>query len=130
MTSTNCSSPLGAKELGVRGGWTRRTVLRGLAVIFAAVGLPRAASALNRAIAPPALQPIGPLEFLSENEHAFVAAACARFVPADDTGPGALEADAPRYITANWPHQAAVPRPGTWRGPFSPASPAMAGRSI
>lgn len=120
MVPTNRSSPLGMDELRARWGLTRRTVLRGLAVIFATVGLPRAASALARAIAPPALQPIGPLEFFSENEYAFVAAACARFVPADDTGPGALEADAPRYID----RKLAAPGGGAaaWymEGPFQP----------
>jgi gluconate 2-dehydrogenase gamma chain len=102
---------------------TRRTVLRGLAVIAAAAGLPRAAYAIGRAIEPPALQPIGKLQFFTEAEYAFVAAAAARFVPADDAGPGALEADAPRYID----RKLAAPGGGAaaWYmdGPFEPGVP-------
>ncbi|MGI9383435.1 MAG: gluconate 2-dehydrogenase subunit 3 family protein [Methyloligellaceae bacterium] len=102
---------------------TRRTVLRGLAVLAGAVGLPRVAHAVARAIEPPALQPIGPLQFFTEKEYAFVAATATRFVPADDTGPGALEADAPRYID----RKLAAPGGGAaaWYmdGPFEPGMP-------
>ena len=114
---------------------TRRMVLRGLAVIAAAAGLPRAAYAISRAIEPPELQPIGPLQFFTEAEYGFVAAAASRFVPADDTGPGALEADAPRYIdrklaapgggAAAWymdaPFEAGVPTQG-WQLDLTPAA--------
>jgi len=120
MAPTSRSFPPETEKLGPRWGLTRRTVLRGLAFIFATAGLPRLASALARAIAPPALQAIGPLEFLTEAEYAFVAAACAGFVPADETGPGALEADAPRYID----RKLAAPGGGAaaWYmdGPFEP----------
>ena len=36
--------------------------------------------------------------FFNADEAAFVEAACARLIPADDLGPGALEADAPYFI--------------------------------
>ncbi|MPZ41514.1 MAG: gluconate 2-dehydrogenase subunit 3 family protein [Rhizobiales bacterium] len=123
MAPTSHSSPPKIEELEPRWRLTRRTILRGLAFVVAAVGLPRFGSAIARAIAPPTLQPIGPLEFFTDAEYAFVAAASARFVPANDTGPGALEADAPRYID----RKLAAPGGGAaaWYmdGPFEPGMP-------
>lgn len=72
--------------------------------------------------------------FFNAEEGAFVEAAAARLIPADETGPGALEADVPFYIDRQlagaWGAGAGLYRAGPWkRGtpeqgyqlPFTPA---------
>jgi gluconate 2-dehydrogenase gamma chain len=72
--------------------------------------------------------------FLNADEAAFVEAAVARLIPADDIGPGALEADVPVYIDRQlagaWGEGARLYQAGPWRSvpaemgyqlPFTPA---------
>lgn len=75
-----------------------------------------------------------PYAFLNADDAAFIEAAVARLIPADETGPGALEADVPAYIDGQlagaWGAGAGLYRQGPWqRGkseqgyqlPFTPA---------
>ena len=80
---------------------SRRSVLIGLAQLFAAVGLVRPALALEgyaHAIQPPRLDTDGALRFFTPAEHAFVDAMAGRIVPADASGPGAREAGSAYFI--------------------------------
>lgn len=64
--------------------------------------------------------------FFTAKEWAFVQAAVARLIPADDLGPGALEAGAPEFIDRQM--QTAYARGGLWymQGPFAAdAAPEM-----
>jgi len=70
--------------------WSRRAVLRGTAAVGAVTALPPRvlAQAANAA----------PYANLSAAEAATLEAIVARLIPADENGPGALEAGAARYI--------------------------------
>lgn len=68
--------------------------------------------------------------FFTAEEWAFVQAAVARLIPADDLGPGALEAGAPEFIDRQM--QTAYARGGLWymQGPFAAdAAPEMSYQS-
>ena len=75
-----------------------------------------------------------PYSFFNADEAAFIEAAVARLIPADETGPGALEADVPVYIDRQlagaWGAGADLYRSGPWQTgkpeqgyqlPFTPA---------
>lgn len=66
-----------------------------------------------------AYQPV----FFTAEEWLFVQAAVARLIPADDLGPGALEAGAPEFIDRQM--QTAYARGGLWymQGPFAADAP-------
>jgi len=72
--------------------WSRRAVLRGGAVVGAVTALPPRVLAQAEAQAPYAT--------LTPAEAATLEAIVSRLIPADSTGPGALEAGAARYIDA------------------------------
>lgn len=72
--------------------------------------------------------------FLNTDEAAFLEAACARLIPADDSGPGALEAGVVNYLDKQlggaWGAGERLYRSGPWKGgtpsqgyqlPFTPA---------
>lgn len=75
-----------------------------------------------------------PYSFFNSDEAAFIEPAVARLIPADETGPGALEADVPVYIDRQlagaWGSGADLYRSGPWQAgkpeqgyqlPFTPA---------
>lgn len=75
-----------------------------------------------------------PYSFFNADEAEFIEAAVARLIPADETGPGALEADVPAYIDRQlagaWGAGAGLYRSGPWQSgtpeqgyqlPFTPA---------
>ena len=75
-----------------------------------------------------------PYSFFSTDEASFIEAAVARLIPADDAGPGALEADVPNYIDQQlagaWGAGERLYRSGPWQPgkptqgyqlPFTPA---------
>lgn len=72
--------------------WSRRAVLRGGAVVGAVTALPARVLAQAEAQAPYAT--------LTPAEAATLEAIVSRLIPADASGPGALEAGAARYIDA------------------------------
>jgi gluconate 2-dehydrogenase gamma chain len=108
---------------------TRRSFLKGASAV-AAAGL---ASACDRSSAP-----VAPLRaqytFFNAEEASFVESAVARLIPADETGPGALEANVPVYIDRQlagaWGAGERLYRSGPWQQgkptqgyqlPFTPA---------
>jgi gluconate 2-dehydrogenase gamma chain len=70
--------------------WSRRAILRGTAALGAAAALPREglAQALD----------VAPYRNIYPNQAATLESLVSRLIPADATGPGALEAGAARYI--------------------------------
>jgi gluconate 2-dehydrogenase gamma chain len=75
-----------------------------------------------------------PYSFFNADEASFIEAAVARLIPADDAGPGALEADVPAYIDRQlagaWGAGERLYRSGPWQAgkptqgyqlPFTPA---------
>ncbi len=105
-------------------GFDRRSFLRtvGAASLAPASALP--ASAVPPIAAPPGAmgesQNQEPLYlFFNADEAAFVEAACERLIPADATGPGALEAWVPNYIDKQlggaWGSGERLYRDGPWR---------------
>ena len=89
-------------------GFSRRTLLTRVAVIGAGAVVSRARAAAQTRPAPPgsdAGRPDAgpsrerePLETFTPTEAAIVEAIAARVIPSDETGPGAVEARAARYI--------------------------------
>ena len=82
----------------------------------------RAAGATGLAAALPLrveAQAAGPYLFFAPAEAAFIEAAVARLIPADELGPGALEAGVPSYIDRQlagpWGKGARLYRSGPWR---------------
>ncbi|PLR30173.1 gluconate 2-dehydrogenase [Chimaeribacter coloradensis] len=64
--------------------------------------------------------------FFTAEEFAFIKAAVARLIPADDRGPGALEAGAPEYIDRQMSTPYATGSNWYMQGPFNPdADPAL-----
>src|SRR4051812_46285711 len=95
---------------------SRRSFLK--AAGAAAAGL---AAACDRS-APPQQQPAAPrtsYTFFNADEAAFVEAAVARLIPADDSGPGAIEAGVPEYIDRQlagaWGAGERLYRSGPWQ---------------
>jgi gluconate 2-dehydrogenase gamma chain len=103
----------------------RRAFLRGAASLapLAAFG---ASAAISEDVAAPAATPAlndyAP-SFFTPAEWGFLNAACARLIPQDDNGPGAIEAGVPQYID----RQMGTPwaEGGTWymQAPFLEAKP-------
>jgi len=65
--------------------------------------------------------------FFNADEWAFLRAAVARLIPADALGPGALEADVPRYIDRQMATPWAEGRLWYMQGPFEPSAPPTMG---
>ncbi|HVO47760.1 MAG TPA: gluconate 2-dehydrogenase subunit 3 family protein [Steroidobacteraceae bacterium] len=96
---------------------------------------PPAAAAATSAPAPAAADTEAPLYlFFNAEEAAFIEAACERLIPADETGPGALEAWVPNYLDKQlggaWGAGERLYRSGPWQAgtpsqgyqlPFTPA---------
>ncbi len=103
----------------------RRAFLRGAASLapLAALG---AKAALTEDVAAPAATParndFAPA-FFTPAEWGFLNAACARLIPADDNGPGAIELGVPQYIDRQM--GTAWAEGGIWymQGPFLEAKP-------
>ena len=87
----------------------------------------------RRPNSPPRRRP-APYLFFNAEEAAFIEAACERLIPADDDGPGALEAGVPNYIDKQlggaWGAGERLYRSGPWQPgtpsqgyqlPFTPA---------
>lgn len=107
---------------------SRRAFLKGAGAAAAAMVAP----GCERATPPAGQRP--PYSFFNADDAAFIEAAVARLIPADATGPGALEAGVPAYIDAQlagaWGAGEGLYRGGPWqRGkpeqgyqlPFTPA---------
>jgi gluconate 2-dehydrogenase gamma chain len=107
---------------------SRRNFLKSAGLAAATVSTSPAALAAN----PPAEK--SPYTFLTPEEAAFVEAATARLIPADEAGPGAVQADVPNYIDKQlgdaWGAGERLYRSGPWRQgeptqgyqlPFTPA---------
>lgn len=98
----------------------RRDFLRGMMVLVPAVSLaacvPR--SALRTSTAPAVAH-----RYFTDEEWAFLNAACARLIPADENGPGAVELGVPEFIDREM--NGAFGHAATWymQGPFVSASP-------
>jgi gluconate 2-dehydrogenase gamma chain len=108
---------------------SRRSFLKGAGVAATAVAVPgcerRAPQAKNRRL---------PYFFFKADDADFIEAAVARLIPADESGPGALEADVPAYIDRQlagaWGAGERLYRSGPWQAgkpgqgyqlPFTPA---------
>lgn len=109
-------------------GTSRRAFLLGSVLTLPAAyfgsGFLGAAEAAGRAA--PDLEHYRP-EFFSAGEWRFVLAACDRLIPADEEGPGALEANVPVFIDQEL--RGAYGRADDWymQGPFDTAQPAARG---
>jgi gluconate 2-dehydrogenase gamma chain len=101
---------------------TRRSFV---AASSAAALLPIAASPADTA-ADSRTEPAAGYQFFNQDEARFVESACARLIPADAAGPGALEAGAPLYLDAQlagpWGTGDRLHRSGDWQA----GSPALA----
>jgi gluconate 2-dehydrogenase gamma chain len=108
---------------------SRRSFLKGAGAAAAAVITPGCERPRNQATARRA-----PYVFLNAEEGAFIEAAVARLIPADELGPGALEADVPvfidRQLAGAWGAGERLYRSGPWQTgkpqqgyqlPFTPA---------
>jgi gluconate 2-dehydrogenase gamma chain len=100
-------------------GLTRRSLLKGLGVATATAV---AGGCERRASEPSGTRP--QYVFLTAGEAAFIEAAVARLIPADDIGPGALEAAVPTYIDRQlagaWGAGAQLYRSGPWTTTAAP----------
>lgn len=111
-------------------GISRRSFFKGAsATAAAAVLAPGCERAPNEAA-----RQRQPYSFLNADDAAFIEAAVARLIPADETGPGALEADVPVYmdrqLAGAWGAGEGLYRSGPWQPgkpeqgyqlPFTPA---------
>jgi gluconate 2-dehydrogenase gamma chain len=68
--------------------------------------------------------------FFTAEEWAFMRASVARLIPADDRGPGALEAGVPEYIDRQMGTPYASGNQWYMRGPFQPDAPATMGYQL
>lgn len=93
---------------------SRRTFLKGAGMAAAALTVP----GCERGARPPAPER-APYTFFNADEAGFIEAAVARLIPADDTGPGALEAGVPLYIDRQlagaWGAGAGLYASGPWQ---------------
>ena len=96
---------------------TRRAFLKSAGAIAAAVLVP--ACDREEADKTPASTATPQYRYFSTEEARFIEAAVARLIPADETGPGALEADVPRFMDLQldgpWGAGAGLYRSGPWR---------------
>jgi len=110
---------------------SRRSFLKAAGIGAVAVGADPAAAAAAK---PAGDAPQPKYVFFNEAEAAFIEAAVARLIPADDAGPGAIEAEVPRYIDRQlagaWGAGERLYRSGPWHPgepeqgyqlPFTPA---------
>ncbi|ARP88668.1 gluconate 2-dehydrogenase subunit 3 family protein [Bordetella genomosp. 9] len=114
---------------------SRRNFLKSAGLAAATVSTSPAALAANPAPDPSSREAEQPqYVFLTPEEASFIEAAVARLIPADDAGPGALEAGVPNYIDKQldgaWGAGERLYRSGPWRQgeptqgyqlPFTPA---------
>lgn len=106
---------------------SRRNFLKGAAMLSPLAALPAVAPAAvtSTVAAPPATPATNdyPPSFFTPAEWTFLNAACARLIPRDDNGPGAIELGVPQYID----RQMGTPwaEGGLWymQGPFVEAKP-------
>lgn len=112
---------------------SRRTFLKASAATVTIAGMPISAQAQNES--KPASLEDYKSEFFNAEEWAFVMAACARLIPSDGDGPGAIEARVPVFIdrqlagdfgkAADWymegPHDPAADPNLGYQTPLTPA---------
>lgn len=105
---------------------SRRNFLKGAASLAPLAALSGAAPVAASDVAPPPATPAlndYPPSFFTPAEWAFLNAACARLIPHDDNGPGAVEVGVPQYID----RQMSTPWAdgGIWymQGPFLETKP-------
>ena len=109
--------------------FSRRAFIQGAGAVAAALALPGC-----EGLARQAAERRGGYSFFNVDEAAFIEPAVARLIPADDLGPGALEAGVPTFIDRQlagaWGAGAGLYRSGPWRAgqpgqgyqlPFTPA---------
>jgi gluconate 2-dehydrogenase gamma chain len=108
---------------------SRRSFLKGAGAAAAVIVAPACERPVRNGVSQRA-----PYSFFNSDEAAFIEPAVARLIPADETGPGALEADVPVYIDRQlagaWGAGAGLYRSGPWQSgkpeqgyqlPFTPA---------
>jgi gluconate 2-dehydrogenase gamma chain len=113
MTDENSPSP------------TRRQLFKGLALApMVAAGIAACARGSDKPAAPAANPALDyKPTFFSAAEWAFVLAACDRLIPADDVGPGALQAGVPEFIDRHMQTPYASGDVWYMQGPFVEAAP-------
>jgi gluconate 2-dehydrogenase gamma chain len=91
--------------------------------LAAGLGAPTAAGGpKNKAVYTPT--------FFTKEEYAFISAAVSRLIPADELGPGALEAGVPEYIDRQMQTPYAVGANWYMQGPFKPGGDPLLGYQL
>ena len=104
---------------------TRRQLFKGLALApMVAAGIASCARGTDKAPAPAEPADYKPT-FFNAAEWSFVLAACDRLIPADDIGPGALQAGVPEFIDRHMQTPYASGDIWYMQGPFLDAEPAF-----
>jgi gluconate 2-dehydrogenase gamma chain len=102
---------------------TRRQLFKGLALApMVAAGIASCARVTDKPAAAPTPPEYKP-SFFNAAEWAFVLAACDRLIPADDVGPGALQAGVPEFIDRHMQTPYASGDIWYMQGPFVKAAP-------
>jgi gluconate 2-dehydrogenase gamma chain len=105
---------------------SRRSFVKSIGATSLATAAPLAATPLLAAADPAASQPHPPAApdeplylFFNAEEAAFIEAACERLIPADEVGPGALQAGVPNYLDKQlggaWGSGERLYRSGPWK---------------
>ncbi|MDB5500900.1 MAG: gluconate 2-dehydrogenase [Tardiphaga sp.] len=117
--------------MAVPNGASRRAFLMGsvFALPVAAIGMRFLGAAEAARLAAPAIESYQPV-FFANDEWRFILAACDRLIPADDVGPGALEANVPVFIDQEL--NGSYGKADNWymQGPFDPNAPALMGYQL
>jgi gluconate 2-dehydrogenase gamma chain len=102
---------------------TRRQLFKGLALApMVAAGIASCAKSSDKPAAPPPAADYKPT-FFNAAEWSFVLAACDRLIPADEVGPGALQAGVPEFIDRHMQTPYASGDIWYMQGPFVEAAP-------
>jgi gluconate 2-dehydrogenase gamma chain len=102
---------------------TRRQLFKGLALApMVAAGIASCAKSSDKPAAPPPAADYKPT-FFNAAEWSFALAACDRLIPADDVGPGALQAGVPEFIDRHMQTPYASGDIWYMQGPFVEAAP-------
>jgi gluconate 2-dehydrogenase gamma chain len=102
---------------------TRRQLFKGLALApMVAAGIASCGKSSDKPVAPPPAADYRPT-FFNAAEWSFVLAACDRLIPADDVGPGALQAGVPEFIDRHMQTPYASGDIWYMQGPFVEAAP-------
>jgi gluconate 2-dehydrogenase gamma chain len=104
---------------------TRRQLFKGLALApMVAAGIASCAQGTDKPAAPAGAAPADyKPTFFNAAEWVFVLAACDRLIPADDVGPGALQAGVPEFIDRHMQTPYAAGDIWYMQGPFVEAAP-------